>query len=109
MTLTADQVLSLCIGRLAKQGAYGREGNGCSYRTSDGKACAVGVLLTDLEAANNKNNPVAWQAELPDRLLDHRSLLSVLQDLHDRGSHGLSLIDMLLRMAEIDTENYRCG
>jgi hypothetical protein len=104
--VTADQVLSLCIGRLAKQGAYGREGNCCRYRTSDGKACAIGVLMTDTEAANNKNNPVAWLAELPDRLLDHRAILTVLQDIHDRGSNGLPFLEMLLRMAEIDTKKY---
>lgn len=58
----------------------------CRYRTSDGKKCIIGVLVTDAECAGWSNTPVPQLlGRLPTRLQPHIYFLTQLQDLHDDG------------------------
>lgn len=91
--MTRQEIYNKVRDHLLKQNARCAVGGGgsCAYRWR-GKACAVGGLLTDEEAARIKRkrmnvgaNIAALQEAglLPKRLLGHEALLVSLQDLHD--------------------------
>jgi len=51
-TLSATEVITKSRDLLVKQGKPAINGlGGCSYRSSDGLGCAVGILLSDADAA----------------------------------------------------------
>lgn len=59
----------------------------CAYRGVNGRACAVGVILTDDEYQSGMEGMGARNLVkcglLPARLLDHTDLLAALQTAHD--------------------------
>jgi hypothetical protein len=88
--MRADTILKTVWVAMHQQGrpALDRDGN-CAYRGDGGTRCAVGVLLTDEEAAAAGRDSVRqlWETgRLPARLRRHKGLLQSLQEAHDGGA-----------------------
>jgi hypothetical protein len=89
--VTAQEILNRTwrrfITRRSKQ-SIDDDGN-CVYRSPEGRACAVGMHVTDAECrdwdrSNNSTiDAIAARGQLPRRLEAHRALLSDLQAAHD--------------------------
>lgn len=121
-TLTHNEVLQKSRELLTKQGAPALSGNkGCLYRTQEGLACAVGILLSDEDAGildsmgdgdlgyimrnakpdpddeyQDSNDVEAYQAlstEAKELLETHEELLIRMQTIHDEviGTHPVPL------------------
>lgn len=89
ITLTAQEVFNNSITFLRKQGHPARGRGDCRYRAPDGSMCAVGCLLTDVEAEGLDDRfqssvaALVRDGLLPERLVPHVALLKELQQLHD--------------------------
>lgn len=89
--MKAQEIFDHVARHLLTQMAPARKNGNCVYRTSGGRSCAVGCLLTDEEAkaadALNANGSDVWLLEdaglLPKRIKRSARLLSELQDIHD--------------------------
>jgi hypothetical protein len=89
--VTPQQIFDKVARHLLKQNAksYDHVLGGCVYRAPDGKACAVGCLMTAKEAAladarvAGSVDALAEDGFLPKRLMPHRRLLRSLQCIHD--------------------------
>ncbi len=84
-TLTAKEILDIVEARLNDGTGRASKNSMGVYRTTDGRACAVGVLLTDDEVPAD-NQPIGAMHRnnlLPERLVPHLGLLSSLQNIHD--------------------------
>jgi hypothetical protein len=105
--MTPQEIFDTVARHLIAQGRQAKdEGGNCVYRAEDGSKCAVGCLITDEEYVPSMETVVFGQREAgterqiawPPRLLAHKRLLHVLQDVHD--DHWDNLHDELFVVAE---------
>lgn len=88
--LTRQEVFDIVAEHLLTQRMRSVEPNDasiCLYRGQNGLKCAVGILITDDEYSREmeyKNVSVLKNKNLlPERLIPHSGLLTVLQSVHD--------------------------
>jgi hypothetical protein len=88
--MTDQEIFDKVITHLRKQGKASENGDGCWYRTTDGKSCAVGCLIQDSDYNESMeglrlrgllekfpNNPSI------SKMTAHQDLLGRLQHIHD--------------------------
>jgi hypothetical protein len=83
--MTRQEIFEKVARHLLTQNAKAVRGIACCYRTADGKACAVGCLLTNEQAARADQEflCVAQLARAKMVPADMVSLLEALQYVHD--------------------------
>lgn len=92
-SITAQEIFDRVVARLRDGTGQAFEEGFCRYRTSDGRACAVGIFIPDGEVALEYGGSAfgllaAYRREKWAKpLLDHGALLKTVQLAHDAGDH----------------------
>lgn len=92
---TAQDIVDTVWARLIEQGGPGWDpaSGGCRYYLPEtGRACAVGVLLTDAEkgAFGRERVGISSFVKLVPRLEPHFKVLLALQDAHDTAAYNMA-------------------
>lgn len=101
--MTPTEMINRAYKGIEKQGEFGMDGVGCSYFTSGGLTCAIGVLLTDNDMRRR------WEAEawtgsfIADKLQAHPPQL-----LEDLKTTGLDQVPRSL-IYELQVEHDTCA
>lgn len=90
--MTEQEIFDTVYTHLMKQGRRSFDASAyyCAYLSADGLRCAVGCLLTDVEARHLDSftgssgiRGLAENGEIPERLVPHVDFLERLQSVHD--------------------------
>jgi hypothetical protein len=105
--MEAQEIFDTVAKHLLKQGRRATDPDGgvmCSYRGACGTKCAVGVLIPDelydavMEGKTLSGLLSCTMVALPDWMMDHRTLLGWLQDVHDLESNWRDSVTMKLAL-----------
>lgn len=107
-----QEIFNLVIRMLVKQGQRSIRSTGeCAYRGTNGRKCAVGLLISDEEYTPKMEGQAVYSAPmikelLPKRLVPHACFLRELQRKHDLDTTWRNRETFIAAFKKI-AENYR--